>query len=421
VTELVQSPPLAPQITRSNRLPLTCTYSIEVLNSISSNLLTNGVAFYTTQHFGWTTTQNLLLMMAQGIVYAAGALSAGALAGRFAKPSLLLVVDAALMAMAICMSSTQSQWTVVPLLLAFTFTSTLTWPLVESLVTEGCDPVRMNRRVTAYNICWSLVGVCVIAVYGTILEHWPAGPMLIPVGCQALSLLCAAILRAKHRPMTTNVAHQPHGHAAIDHKLATQRRMALWLARLSLPASFVIANSLMGLFPKLAITPEIGIAWATVLASMWMASRFVTFIVLGMTSWWHTRPRLLIGAGVLMLLAFLMIVLPAERLGIFSDVHLTGLVTILVISELLLGIVAGFVFSASLYFGMVLSDGSAEHGGYHEALIGAGMVMGPGLAAGAQTLIATESHLPAIGSITALMLVTLGCALAAAGRFRPRA
>ena len=29
--------------------------------------------------------------------------------------------------------------------------------------------------------------------------------------------------------------------------------------------------------------------------------------------------------------------------------------------------------------GMVLSDGSTEHGGYHEALIGLGSVLGPGM------------------------------------------
>jgi hypothetical protein len=33
---------------------------------------------------------------------------------------------------------------------------------------------------------------------------------------------------------------------------------------------------------------------------------------------------------------------------------------------------------------MVLSDGSTEHGGYHEALIGIGTVLGPGAGAAAQ-------------------------------------
>jgi hypothetical protein len=49
--------------------------------------------------------------------------------------------------------------------------------------------------------------------------------------------------------------------------------------------------------------------------------------------------------------------------------------------QIALGAVMGMIYSASLYFGMVLSDGSTEHGGYHEALIGLGSILGPGTAA----------------------------------------
>ena len=350
----------------------------------------------------------------------AGALSAGVLARHMRKTSLLLAVSAALSALILAMSISNSPWVIIPILLTFTFVSTFTWPLVESLITEGCDPVLMNRRITIYNMCWSSPCVVVIAAYGMILQYWPAGPMLIPLICQGLALLEAIMLALRHRASASAAAPQVHGDATIAAQLAHQRRMALRLARLSLPASFVIANSLMGLFPKLAITSQIGLVWSTVLASMWMASRFFTFIALGMTSWWHTRPRLLLAAGLLMLLAFLLIVLPAERLGYFADSPLWMIISLIAAAELVLGIVAGFVFSASLYFGMVLSDGSAEHGSYHEALIGAGMVIGPGLAAGAQALSASGSSAPAIAAVSTLMVMTLAGAVTVSAKSRPR-
>lgn len=399
------------QAVRHDRLPLVCAYSIEALTAISVNLLMNGIAFYTTKRFGWNTSQNLLLMMAQGLAYALGALSAGVLSRHLRKTSLLLGVSVTLSSLILAMSFSNSPSTIIPILLAFTFISTLTWPLVESLVTEGCDPVRMNRRITVYNMCWSIACVVVIAAYGTILEYWPAGPMLISLMCQGIALVAAILLAVRHREPASAPAQQVHGDPAVAAQLIHQRRMALWLARLSLPASFVIANSLMGLFPNLAITAQVGLVWSTVLASLWMASRFLTFIVLGMTSWWHTRPRLLLGGCLLMLLAFLMIVLPAERMGLFADRPLWMIVVLVVIAELVLGIVAGFVFSASLYFGMVLSDGSAEHGSYHEALIGAGMVIGPGLAAGAQAMSTSGSSSPAIAAVSTLMVMTLAGAV----------
>ena len=58
----------------------------------------------------------------------------------------------------------------------------------------------------------------------------------------------------------------------------------------------------------------------------------------------------------------------------------------IVLWQLLLGVALGMIYSGSLYFGMVLSDGSTEHGGYHEALIGLGTVIGPGAGALAEKL-----------------------------------
>lgn len=412
--------PVSPETGHSNRLPLRCAYLIEVLTSISSNLLMNGVAFYTTQRFGWSTSQNLLLMMVQGFTYAAGALSAGALAGRFHKSKLLLAVNAALLVMIAAMFASDSPWTIIPILLAFTYTSTFTWPLVESTITEGCTPVQMNRRITLYNMCWSSVCVAVIAVYGTILEYWPAGPMVITFICQGIGLVAAIAMVASSGKTVAATPHETHGDPEIAAKLASQRRLALWLSRLSLPAVFVIANSIMGLFPKFPLTEELGLVWATVIASLWMASRFVTFIFLGMTSWWHTRPRMLLGCAIALLLSFLVIAIPAERMGIFGTMPLWVIVSLVSAGELALGVAAGFIFSASLYFGMVLSDGSAKHGAYHEALIGVGMVIGPGLASGAQALIPAATSMPAIMSVTVLMLLTLGFSAAVSTKYRAR-
>jgi hypothetical protein len=125
------------------------------------------------------------------------------------------------------------------------------------------------------------------------------------------------------------------------------------------------------------------------------------------SSFWHTRPRLLLVGSVMMLLAFLAFVLPAERVGFFAELPMGTLVPIIVVAELVLGVVAGFVFTASLYFGMVVSDGSAEHGGYHEALIGAGAVMGPGIAAAAQKVAGPGSQMPGIVAVSLLLLAAI--------------
>ncbi len=400
------------------RLDVTCAYLIEGLSSLSGCLLMIGIPFYTTQRFGWSSGQNLLLMMAQGIAYTAGALSAGPLARRARKTHSLIGVNAGLVLLALAISLSSTTAVLIPLLLAYVFVGTLTWPLIESLITEGCDPIKMNRRVTGYNLVWSAMNVIVIGLYGTVLRAWPAGPLVIPAVSQSIAVCAAVILAAKHRQPAGTAAAAPHGDPQVAARLASSRRMAMWLSRISLPASFVAANGLMAVFPTMKISTEIGVALASLLASTWMIGRFATFILLGVTNFWHTRPRLLLYGSALMLFSFLAIVVPAERFGLFGQMPLWMIVTIVVVAELVFGVVAGFVCSASLYFGMVLSDGSTEHGSYHEALIGVGVVVGPGLAAGAQQFAAPGSNWPGVAAVVGLMVLTLAFASFAAARFR---
>ena len=111
-----------------------------------------------------------------------------------------------------------------------------------------------------------------------------------------------------------------------------------------------------------------------------MASRWVMFLYLGATVWWHTRPRLLLASAGVMLVAFVGVTVRPSEMFTAGGSQTIDLAAMLA-WQLLLGAVMGVIYSGSLYFGMVLSEGSTEHGGYHEALIGLGSVLGPGTAA----------------------------------------
>jgi MFS family permease len=138
----------------------------------------------------------------------------------------------------------------------------------------------------------------------------------------------------------------------------------------------------------------------TAIGSVWMVSRWVVFCLLGATVFWHTRPRLLLAAAVLMGLSFVAVAAPV------------GLPA-MIVAQILLGAALGLIYTASLYFGMVLSDGSAEHAGYHEALIGVGQIVGPG--AGALTQWRWPGSLPAgVVAVSTLIFVSI-CAASIAG------
>jgi hypothetical protein len=76
------------------------------------------------------------------------------------------------------------------------------------------------------------------------------------------------------------------------------------------------------------------------------------------------------------------------------------------LAQIVLGLSLGTIYSASLYFGMVVSDGSTEHGGYHEALIGLGQILGPLVGATLQWIRPGELW-PAIMGISCVVFISI--------------
>src|SRR4029077_12932181 len=117
--------------------------------------------------------------------------------------------------------------------------------------------------------------------------------------------------------------------------------------------------------------------WQTLYGSIWVVSRMAMFAILAASVYWHTRPRLLLLASLVMLLSFFIVTLSPSR---FIDARISLHTDLLwmIFGQILLGIAMALIYMASLYFGMVLSQSSTAHGGYHEALIGLGGILGPG-------------------------------------------
>jgi hypothetical protein len=151
----------------------------------------------------------------------------------------------------------------------------------------------------------------------------------------------------------------------------------LWLSRIALPATYVVVYSLSAMLPLLPVMQPLDTAARTVVGSIWMASRWLVFAALMASSWWHTRPRILLISAAVMLIAFLGVTIRPSDVPALGTAGQTIDLASMIAWQIVLGAVMGIIYAGSLYFGMVLSEGSTEHGGYHEALIGVGSVIGP--------------------------------------------
>ncbi len=324
-----------------------------------------GIYFYTQAIFGWEMRRNLVLACCQGLFYVLGALSSHRLSDRIGRRPLLAAVNLAMLLVMIVGLAFSRPYVVASLIVVYSLLSAIQWPAMESLVSSGAAALALSRRIAVYNFIWSGTGAMSLAVTGTIVHHWHQGVFVFPMAVHAICFLL--LLQRQDDPRSTekNLDAEP--------ELVPMRTLAMRLSRVALPATYAASYSLGALMPTLPIILQQRPEMRTILASVWMVARWFTFILLGTTHWWHTRPRALLAAAVVLLASFL-------------GITLLQSVASMVLFQISLGAAIGLIYAASLYFGMVLSDGSTEHGGYHEALIGLGSILGPGAGAIAQYL-----------------------------------
>jgi MFS family permease len=342
----------------SARNHLARVYSLEALGSVGGNLLMLGIFFYTQKRFGWGARKNLLLSSTQGMVYVIGALAAHPISARIGRIGLLRVLHAAMAAAALAGLFAPGATSIVTVLLIYTLLSAAQWPLLESLISARASPRMLSRRISIYNLVWSGSGAITVALCGVIIVNYAQGIFLCALAASVISLM----LLFFERPAP---AQLHAGHLRPEPELLPQRTLAMRLSRVALPATFAVLYALGALMPTLPVIRGFAPELRTLIASIWMIARWFCFLMLGATSWWHTRPRALLAAAVVLSLAFLGITLMDSPIG-------------MILWQIALGAAMGLIYSASLYFGMVLSDGSTTQSAYHEALIGLGCILGPG-------------------------------------------
>src|SRR5690606_18740258 len=83
---------------------------------------------------------------------------------------------------------------------------------------------------------------------------------------------------------------------------------------------------------------------------------------------WHYRFRWLAGGFALLTLSFIAI-------------RLAPWLWVVIAAEVAFGVTAGLMYYSSLFYSMDVGEAKAEHGGLHEAAIGAGIFAGPAIGA----------------------------------------
>ncbi len=398
--------------------PAAPLYAVEALAAHAANLMTIGVFFYTAYVFGWGAGRNLLLAASLGTVFTLGALSAQRATARLGlRTTLMLALSAMALSAGVAAAGRSSPQVLVVALLCHMLGSSFVWTSLESLVCTGLTHEGMARRLAVYNVVWPGVSAVTVAMTGAVIGFWPPGLFLLPAIVDASAVLVLVLTRPRAESGGgggATIAADDDSHdarpAVVPPDVLRVRTRALWLSRIALPSTFVVANGLMAIVPSLPLIARLDPEFRTLAAGVWLAARWGGFFYFGWTTWWHARPLTMLAATVMMLLAFLGITLPWPFPN-FVDPGTAGWLAWIIGWQLVLGLCLALIYSASLYFGMVLSEASAEHSGYHEALIGLGTILGPGAGAAAQFVSGVRDPTygaAAVASVVAVSVVAAG-------------
>jgi MFS family permease len=392
-------------------------YAAEGINSFATTLLTAALPFYTSHRFGWGARENFAVAALQGLFYMLGALLAKRISQRWGREKSLLALYAGMTTFAVVVAITASMtWAITTVLLIAVESSLMaaSWPMIESLISGAGEPSALSRRLGWYNIVWAIIGALAVASSGAIIQHAPAWAFFaIVAACHLLAgvlifyrtRLAAAPFESGEFAGSTVESKAKRTNAdrvRLDESVVRRHHLALWLSRIALPSTYVIIFSLSPALPSLHAIKQLSPTIATLVASIWLIARAIAFIITGHTTFWHKRPSLMFIASITMLAAFIGIIIP----GALAGIDLPQALAAMAIAQIVFGFSIGTIYSASLYFGMAVSEGSTEHGGYHEALIGLGQILGP-LVGAVMQWIRPHEILPAVIGISGIVSITV--------------
>jgi hypothetical protein len=161
---------------------------------------------------------------------------------------------------------------------------------------------------------------------------------------------------------------EPASRLGFNPRPISRARLFLRMAWLANPFAYVAINTVVAVVPGLARELQLTPKLAGFFCSIWFFARMGTFLLLWLWTGWHYRLRWFLGAYLLLIASFATILLVPRLEAV-------------VLAQITFGTALGLVYYSSLFYSMNVGESLGEHGGFHEAAIGAGLFAGPAIGA----------------------------------------
>ena len=345
---------------------------LEGLNAFACAYYFNYLFFLLRDQFGFGNLGNLLISAMHGLIYVCSAWFGGRFAQRHGYFTALRLGSAGMSVVLLVGSAFPTVAGQVLTLAGWTFMMCFTWPALEALVSEGESAERLPKMIGLYNVVWA--GSSAVAYFsGGALFEW--------LGVKSIYWLPAALYAALFGGASW-LAKQPgstsprsHSAAALSHtpepeafRQPVSPAIFLKMAWLANPFAYIAINTVLAVIPQLAAKLHLSTTETGIFCSLWFFVRLGAFVLLWQWTKWHYKFRWLLAAFIALIASF-------------TTLLLAGQLWLLVLAQIVFGLATGLIYFSSLFYSMDVGETKGEHGGLHEAAIGAGIFAGPAVGA----------------------------------------
>lgn len=344
-------------------------FVFEALGSLACGFYGNYIFFLFRDRHGFGNLGNLGVAALMGLVIALASWRSGKLAQRCGcirtMTSGLLGMIVAL-AVGAVFSSLPVQLAVLVVWAASQF---MVWPALEALVTEGASGAARAHLVGIYSVVWAACSALSYFFGGGLFEWLGSGSIFwLPPGLHLLQIV--VLWRFTHRQGDAPEAlprQQPLEAVSLSPKHGPSPQAFQRMAWIANPFACVAAFTLLAMIPELARRMGLSTTMAGWFCSIWFFARLAAFVVMWRWPGWHYRFRWLCIGYVLLIVGFASVLTAGDLLW-------------LSVGQVAFGLAVGSLYYASLFYSMDVGEARAEQGGIHEAMMGAGNFVGPGVA-----------------------------------------
>ena len=375
------------------------------INSMGTGVVTNGIYFLAKSAYGLGTKGNFALGVVLGLTYIGGAMAVGRLlAWTKRSPNAttrgaftVLLVACGLL----CLVPLGAKWAGLsgawPAWILVGMYSPLTgciWPITESYLSGGRRGESLRRALGMFNVVWS---------FALVVAMWAIGPLVKERPLEVIAVL--GVLHVLTVFIVRLLPKEPAAHAHDDYEPHPPVYFRLLSAhRLLLPMGYLIVSTMSPYLPEAFKRMGIATAWHTPLAATWHATRLAGFVWLQRDHRWHGRWWAPVMATVTLVIGFVMVMLAPK---FASPTGGDWPIIVFIVGLGLLGLGVATVYTGALYYAMSVGGADVDAGGTHEALIGVGYTVGPGI--GLVAAVAIESSVISSGMFEWLVTGAILC------------